>query len=302
MGTMAPLFFSPVARPGRPGRPLRRCVLVGAALLLAAAPARADEGEGAITDAELGVRSPPTAKEKAAGRKHYKKAQRFYQDGLYEASLAEMTEAYRLSQFPDLLYNLAVVSEKLGHNKDALRFLERYLLDKPNAQDAEKVRGDIDRLKESLRPPPPPEPVKPPPPPVRVERDPDLDLARRPPPPPPARAPWGAIGVMGGGVALLITGIGLGGGAMAAANEFVTVGRTQTGQAFSQQLYDIQQRGKALTAAGIALDVIGGVAIAGGLAWTGVWLYQRRAHKDSADKVGAALRPAGAGLVLDGRF
>ena len=34
--------------------------------------------------------------------------------------------------------------------------------------------------------------------------------------------------------------------------------------------------------------------IAGGLAWTGVWLYQRRAHKDSADKVGAALRLASA--------
>ena len=66
------------------------------------------------------------------------------------------------------------------------------------------------------------------------------------------------------GAGLVLAGLGCGAGALV------------TGQAFDgtpltvPQLNDLTQRGQALNAAAITLDVVGGIALAGGVAWL-VW-------------------------------
>jgi hypothetical protein len=116
-----------------------------------------------------------------------------------------------------------------------------------------------------------------------------------------------AYRLLGGGVALIVIGGGLGGGAVAAGRSVEAQARTLAGQPFSQALYATQERGKALAAAGAALDVLGALSLAGGAAWTGVWLYQRRPRRApgtpaSDGRPRTALLPAGAGLLVAGTF
>jgi hypothetical protein len=78
------------------------------------------------------------------------------------------------------------------------------------------------------------------------------------------------------------------------------------GKPFTADLFATQERGKQLNSAAIAFDVIGAVALAGGGAWIGYWLYQRHKSKKGAPSPGAgtkaALLPTGLGIALTGSF
>lgn len=94
----------------------------------------------------------------------------------------------------------------------------------------------------------------------------------------------------GGGAALLVVGIGLGGAALAAHRQ---VQSAPEGTLFDLELH---RRGQALGSAAIAFDVIGAAALGAGVVWTGLWLYQRRPASQ------ALLVPIGPVLFLTGRF
>lgn len=262
-------------------------------------------------------RPPPTPQERERAHQHFRRAEKYYEEGGYEAALVEMTEAYRLSQLPDLLVNLSKLSEKLGLKRDALGYLERYLAERPDAPDAAHIREEITRLQAATAPPPDQRPAPPPDQPPAGQAGVPGGISAPPPvvaPPPPALKPaggrpawlppWGAVGLLGGGAVLLVVGGGLGGGAVAAARAVEDQSQVRPPQPFSPSLHATQERGKSLAAAGAALDVIGALALVGGATWTGVWLYQQRREGSSGSKARtrAALRPAGAGLVLTGEF
>ena len=152
------------------------------------------------------------------------------------------------------MFNLGKTAEKLDQNADAIRYLEGYLAATPTASDADEVRAKLADLRLRTVAPTPP----------------------APPPPPPSRVPpIPALVLMGSGAGILIIGIGCGAGALAAAKTVEGSG----GQIFKGAPGDTYAQGQALNAAGIALDVIGGLALAAGGAWTGYWLYKR--HKAS---------------------
>jgi tetratricopeptide (TPR) repeat protein len=219
--------------------------------------------------------APPTDDELAQAKAHYARGKAHFERGDLESARAEFAESYRLSGRPDLLFNLAVVAERQDNPAEAAAYLERYLEQRPGARDAKAVRRHIERLREQAQrraaekpkaPAAPPEQAPPP----RVEVPLSRPVLVPVPPPRPERRlpPWPALALLGGGVALVAIGAGLGGGAQATAREVE--------RRFDP---DLDQRGRSLEAAGITFDVLGGLCLATGAVWTGLWLYRRPSER-----------------------
>ena len=120
--------------------------------------------------------TPPAAQAKA--EEYYKRARELYSGGSYREALGELEAARALDpNAKELVFNLGVVNEKLGHFDDALRWFRTYTQMDVNAQEKQKADSFIKRLegaKREVKPPPtatttPPPPVPPPPPPAKDE-------------------------------------------------------------------------------------------------------------------------------------
>ena len=113
--------------------------------------------------------TPPAAQQKA--EEHYKRARELYSQGSYREALGELEAARALDpNAKELVFNLGVVNEKLGHFDDALRWFRTYAQMDVTAQEKQKVDGFIKRLEGAKREVPPPPPTT---------------TATTPPPPPP---------------------------------------------------------------------------------------------------------------------
>ena len=143
------------------------------ALVLALASALTPRTARADTPVVTEVVPAPTEAQIKA-QEHFKRARELYQSGSYRETQAELEAALALDpEGKDLLFNLGVVSEKLGKFDEALGYFRRYA--GMNVSPAEKQRADgfIKRLegaKNEIVPvpapaPPPPEPRKAEPPP-----------------------------------------------------------------------------------------------------------------------------------------
>lgn len=217
----------------------------------------------------------PSPEEVDAAKRHFESGVDFFQRGNYTAARAEFEAAYALTKYPQLLFNLGKTAEKLNLTADAIRYLEGYLASNPSEADVIEVRAKLVELRKQPTATPAP--------------------AAQPTTPPPGKLPpVPALALLGAGAGLLIIGIGCGAGALAAAGSF-TPG--------SSVPYSKYTEGKALDAAGIAFDVIGGAALAAGVAWTGYWAYQRsKANKQQQQQPAVSLIPLGAGLGVAGQF
>ena len=60
-------------------------------------------------------------------KNHYLAGTSYYQQGRYAEAIREFEEAHRLSNKPELLYNIAQAHEKLGNLQQAVKYLEQYL-------------------------------------------------------------------------------------------------------------------------------------------------------------------------------
>lgn len=71
-----------------------------------------------------------------------------YRQGHYEAAMQAFIAAHRFAPLPEVLYNLAVTSERLGSRRDAIDYYREYLRGLPdNAPD----RGAVERKIAELR-------------------------------------------------------------------------------------------------------------------------------------------------------
>jgi hypothetical protein len=116
----------------------------------------------------------------AAAKRHYDKARAEYAGGAYREAIGELEAAHALDpNAKDLVFNLAVVHEKLGDVDDALRWYRLYATMPLTPQEQERADATIRRIEGAKReldqkptpqadqpppPPPPPRPVPRPPP------------------------------------------------------------------------------------------------------------------------------------------
>jgi tetratricopeptide (TPR) repeat protein len=79
--------------------------------------------------------------------RHFEAALDYYRAGKYRQALGELEVAYGLDPTgKDLVFNLAVVSEKLGRFDDAVHYLTRYLELETDDEELERARDAIRRL------------------------------------------------------------------------------------------------------------------------------------------------------------
>ncbi|MBK6575645.1 MAG: tetratricopeptide repeat protein [Sandaracinaceae bacterium] len=70
-----------------------------------------------------------------------------FRRGEYEAAMQAFTAANSFAPLPEVLYNMAVVSERLGARRDAIDYYREYLRLRPNAPDRGFVEREIERLR-----------------------------------------------------------------------------------------------------------------------------------------------------------
>jgi len=213
---------------------------------------------------------------------------RAYADGEFESALASFRRAYELTGSPDLLYNIATVSDRMRRDEEALEAYEGYLEARPKSADREHVEGRIEVLRAAID--------------ARKRADLDAEIeartaaieaaarvrAERPLTQHvgPGPGPWITIGVGGAAVVSGAVLLGLG------QRDERAVENAAPGSSYST-VQEMAERGPRLNKAGIALLAVGGAGILGGVIWqlTG-------GHEEAMPEVSIGLT----GISVKGRF
>ena len=154
-----------------------------------------------IAAAPVGAKPAPRAESTLdpQAEELYRRGVAQYRAEQYSDAVVSFEAAYRISQAPRLLYNLATTHRKLGHLQDAIDFFDEYLKREPAIEPGRRsaVEGYLSELREQLQ---------------AQTAAPRVTASPQPLPPPPPSEPlyrkwwfWTAVG----GAAVL-TGVGIG--------------------------------------------------------------------------------------------
>jgi tetratricopeptide (TPR) repeat protein len=197
-----------------------------------------------------------------AAKKAFAAGTRAYTNGEFETALAKFERAYELTGSPDLLYNIATVSDRMRRDEDALEAYEGYLEARPTSADREHVAGRIDVLRAAI------EARK------RAELDAEIEArkaaidaaarvkAERPLTEHvgPGPGPWITIGVGGAAIVSGAVLVGLG------QRDQKSVESAPAGSSFAM-VHEMADRGPRRTKAGVALMSVGAAGVIGGMIW-----------------------------------
>lgn len=197
-----------------------------------------------------------------AAEKHYLEGKAFFNKQKWREALIEFKAAYEFTKAPDMLHNMSLCEEGLGHIPEALEYEEQFFkLNEKDLQQQEKdqTQGRIARLRGQARP--------------KVETgtgQPAIAPVSSQPPEPLTQVPGKrfrpsslAIGLMAGGAGLVLVGAGCSIGAL------ITSQKVSEGGTYSANDFDaLQSRGRTLDRVGIVGETVGGVAVAVGLTVT----------------------------------
>jgi tetratricopeptide (TPR) repeat protein len=86
---------------------------------------------------------PSSAALTAEARAFFERGQKLFRDGSFAAALAAFAAARRFAALPELAYNLAVTSERLGRASEAVDYYREYLREAKTAADTDAVRARI---------------------------------------------------------------------------------------------------------------------------------------------------------------
>jgi tetratricopeptide (TPR) repeat protein len=275
------------ARGAGTGRKCRFVAMLALTVAAAAVPALAQPG-GASTSP-----TPVDAQQKAEA--HYKRARELYGSGAYREAAAELEAARGLDpNAKELVFNLGVVSEKLGKFDDALRYFRLYTtMDGVTDQEKQRAEAAIKRLEGAKRETPTPQPsasasTTPTPPPPET------------PPTPPEKGRIDAATVVAASVAIVGLGVGTTFGIKALADKpkssFVT-GRDGSYD-------DLQSKASSAHREAVVADVGLGVGVVA--AAITAYLYFARPKVTTTPspraQVWGSPMPGGGALVVQGTF
>src|SRR5439155_4214767 len=218
------------------------------------------------------------------------KARAYFQAGVdaydtarYEVAMREFQHAHALSHNPELYFNMAACEEHMNHFQAASLLLRQYLIEKPAADDREKVEARIkvlDERGESIH---------------RTETEPILPTKPPPlPPAPPPPPPQPKKSYLGGFIALGVTGAfgiaAIGAGAYTVANH----SSLQSGCGMTAAGCTQSQRDGLHTTA-VVTDVFIGLTAAAAVATVVLFVLESRGPSPRAR---AALRGIGGGWTF----
>ena len=231
--------------------------------------------------------SSPDARLRQA-KKDFMAGTRAYGAGDFETALQRFQRAYELTGSPDLLYNIATVSDRMRLDEQALEAYHGYLQARPESADREHVESRISAIEEALQAQ------------RRAEIDAQIE-ARQAAVEAAARvkAERPLTNYVGPGPGPWIT-MGAGGATMVAGAVLFGLGQRDQakvegappGSSYAN-VEALAERAPKRSKAGIALMSVGGAAVVGGLVWqlTG-------GHEEAMPEV--AFGPSG--VSIKGRF
>ncbi len=210
-----------------------------------------------------------------AAQQHYLTGTRFFEQGQWDASLVEFTASFQLSGERDLLFNISWTHEKAGRTREALEYAERYLVACRGTDDEERAAKRVAFLKAKYGQSASgtASTVQSAPVPVVTQTTQNAASAATAVPSSEGKAkpPAVAIGLLAGGGALALGGIGCLAGAWSTSQQANSADLT-----FAQGS-GLIDRGHALNTTGIALTVTGGALVVGGaVTWA---VLARRVNK-----------------------
>lgn len=258
---------------------------------LAAAQPPPEPPDLAATDPAPSPASMTRDERIARARHHFEAGRQYYGEGRFEDAAREFQEAYRLTEHPDVLYNLASCYDRLERREQAIREYERYLEEKPDTPDRQRIEIRIrelhivmDAIARAEQPPAVSEPPQPPA---------EVDVGQRDEPPLLPVGSWVAFGIGGASlIGAILTGV-------IAASLHSNVEDSCSADGCDPALRDDASTGETLS---VVSTVLTGVAIAG--AATGVALMLFRDDDDDATvrTVEVAPGPAALGATARVRF
>jgi hypothetical protein len=221
-------------------------------------------------------------------RTHADNAVRLSEKRSHSEALSEFRAAYAIEPTPRLLLNIGRSLHHLEEWQAALDYYSRY----------RKLATNIDlETEQTLR---------------RYELEALTSLASQStnrelePPPAPLIVetrewpPGFALGLVGGGAALLIVGIGLGSGAIATARDIGS--STNNFAPFGMGPQALEKRGQDLATGAIVLDVLGLCTLLAGVTSIGTWHYLKKHNKTPGQAFRrSGLAPIGAPSLAGGR-
>jgi tetratricopeptide (TPR) repeat protein len=231
---------------------------------------------GAIALGPSVARAQPDAGGSAAVDQHLARGLELYGDGAYEAALLEFRAGFALEARPELLFALAQAERKSGDCASALVYYRRFLGTEPPAEQAAAAQLQLDRCQEALGSAPETEgrvaaPVdrrEAAPPPVIVTPEPAAAIGGEA----PRRDAWYrdrlGVGLLAGGAAGTLVGLGLLSSANGAAND-----------ARDAVTYDDYDRSASVAE---RRQLLGAVVAAGGAVVLGVAAYRLIVKRRSA--------------------
>jgi tetratricopeptide (TPR) repeat protein len=90
------------------------------------------------------ITAPPSSNALTSeARAFFERGQKLFRDGRYQAALAAFAAARRFAALPELAYNLAVVSERLGRASEAVDYYREYLREAQSSADVDAVQARI---------------------------------------------------------------------------------------------------------------------------------------------------------------
>lgn len=101
---------------------------------------------------ELVFTAPPSEDELTReARTFFERGVAMFEQGHHEAAMQAFTAAQRFAPLPEIYYNMAVVSERMGNLRDAIDFYREYLRHRDDAPDRGYVEREIERLRDKRR-------------------------------------------------------------------------------------------------------------------------------------------------------
>jgi tetratricopeptide (TPR) repeat protein len=230
----------------------------------------------AVLIATLGGQAYADDRDKAL--KLFEDSEKAYTAGNFERATELLREAYGLYPEPLLLYNLGRAQEGLGDTQGAVESYERYLREAEDIKDRAAIERRIATLKEQLQRQA--DEAK-----RRAEeeerrRREEEERKRNPPPPIDTRTPLQKYGpwiTMGGGGAVVVTGVFFGIRAQSTHDDAVAT-------SIQRDAAELQASAERSATVANVLFVVGGAAIAGGIAWK---VYQWKTGSSSSAQVTA---------------
>ena len=208
----------------------------------------------------------PTQADEDAAKAHFLAGSAYYEQANYTDAVKEFNEAHRLSQRPDLLYNISVCYERLSRWDEAIASLRQYLTERPDAPDRAVIESRIKNFEDRRTAEQRKALVAPPP--VANPSGPALVTT------PPSRTRHVVSLVVGGvGVGLLLAAIGTGVAAQLGYDDLNNKCPNKICVSGNQTLRDEQSSGKALA---LSTDVLIGVGAAAVVAGTVLFILESR--------------------------